>query len=371
MPRSRVPVAFFGSCSRIMASVSRRLACTSYRMAESAASRGTQNLRSRCRLVYRAERISANRTRSVDAPKRTDTVVPVRAPTERPRRKEREFDAPPASSSPRFRPCRSHGGDRAGRRARRGGGDEGRHGGQDHPQRPGDPDDRGRHLQGARLRLRLRVRRGQHLRDRRHLPDLATPSARSGSAPTPRRPEGFTNLDSDLFYQRIKDRGIVEELVQRAGPPRARSPRSSRWSRATSPATTPTWSKTGVRRDPRPDVRRPAVGAADHEDGRLPALLRARPCTRAGASRSTGSPTRSRRRASPRPPRADAAAARRGHAGRGASVAGARRGARLHRLGLERLGHRQRGDRAPAAAWCSPTRTSPGRGRGASISRTW
>ncbi len=172
MLRSRVPVAFFGSCSRIMASVSRRLACTSYRMAESAASRGTQNLRSRCRLVYRAERISANRTRSVDAPKRTDTVVPVRAPTERPRRR-REFDAPPASSSPRFRPCRSHGGDRAGRRARRGGGDEGRHGSHDHPPGPGDPDDQGRDIQGARLRLRLRERRRQHLHARRRLPHLA------------------------------------------------------------------------------------------------------------------------------------------------------------------------------------------------------
>ena len=36
--------------------------------------------------------------------------------------------------------------------------------------------------------------------------------------PDAESPEGFTNLDSDLFYQRIKDRGIVEEIYNRPPP---------------------------------------------------------------------------------------------------------------------------------------------------------
>ena len=36
--------------------------------------------------------------------------------------------------------------------------------------------------------------------------------------PDAETPEGYTNLDSDLFYQRIRDRGIVEELVAQPPP---------------------------------------------------------------------------------------------------------------------------------------------------------
>ncbi len=68
----------------------------------------------------------------------------------------------------------------------------------------------------ARLRLRLRVRAGQHLHDRRHLPDLER-RALEWFGPDEETPEGFTNLDSDLFYQRIKDRGTVEELIEPEG----------------------------------------------------------------------------------------------------------------------------------------------------------
>ena len=40
----------------------------------------------------------------------------------------------------------------------------------------------------------------------------------SGSAPTPRRPRASRNLDSDLFYQRIKDNGTVAEIYGRKPP---------------------------------------------------------------------------------------------------------------------------------------------------------
>ncbi len=36
--------------------------------------------------------------------------------------------------------------------------------------------------------------------------------------PDAETPEGFTNLDSDLFYQQVRDRGIVEELVAQPPP---------------------------------------------------------------------------------------------------------------------------------------------------------
>ena len=64
------------------------------------------------------------------------------------------------------------------------------------------------------------------------------------------------------------------------------------------------------RQHPRPALRRPALGPADHQDGRLPALLRARPSTRAAASRSTASPQAQPPAAAPkRAYEADAAAA--------------------------------------------------------------
>ena len=36
--------------------------------------------------------------------------------------------------------------------------------------------------------------------------------------PDAKSPEGFTNLDSDLFFQRIKDRGTIKEVYSRKPP---------------------------------------------------------------------------------------------------------------------------------------------------------
>ena len=144
------------------------------------------------------------------------------------------------------------GGDRDRRAGRERRGGEGQAQGGDHPQQGRDPDDPGRQLQGHRLRLRLRVRRGQHLHDGRVLRDLQRASARSTSAPTASRPEGYTNLESDLFYQRIKDRGIIDELLAAAAAGRAEAEGPPGGRRATSPATTATCDKTGVANLPDP-----------------------------------------------------------------------------------------------------------------------
>ena len=66
--------------------------------------------------------------------------------------------------------------------------------GGDHPQQGRDPDDPRRRLQGPRVRLRLRVRRGQHLHDRRVLRDVRRRALDATSAPTPDSPDGYTNL---------------------------------------------------------------------------------------------------------------------------------------------------------------------------------
>ena len=126
------------------------------------------------------------------------------------------------------------------------------------------------------------------------------------------------------------------------------------------------------RKHPRSDLRRPALGAPDHQDGRLPALLRAdrvrerrrrdrwhsRGAAAGGRGRSaTTTPTRrrpkrsARRRALRQPTSPTRSTCRRTPA--------------------RTAGGSARTPPSPAAASCSPTRTSRGRGRGASISRTW
>ena len=105
-------------------------------------------------------------------------------------------------------------------------------------------------LQGPRLRLRLRLRRGQHLHDRRHLPHLDRASARAGSAPTPRAPRASPTSTRDLFYQRVKRPRHRRGADRPASRRWARRRRSSRASRATSRATTATWRRPGSRTSP-------------------------------------------------------------------------------------------------------------------------
>ena len=73
-------------------------------------------------------------------------------------------------------------------------------------------------------------------------------------------PDGYTNLQSDLFYQRIKD---TRDHRRACSPSRRRSGRrrrSSRRSRATSPATTATSTRPASRTSPtRPAPEQPWV----------------------------------------------------------------------------------------------------------------
>ena len=103
------------------------------------------------------------------------------------------------------------------------------------------------------------------------------------------------NLNSDFFFQRIIDDRGIERLLDAAAAERARSRRSAgraRLRRGLQPL--PARHRGDERA--RPALPRQGVGAADHRDGRLPALLPARAAGQLGRSRSTASAARSRRR---------------------------------------------------------------------------
>ena len=155
----------------------------------------------------------------------------------------------------------------------------------------------------------------------------------------PTRPTGYTNLQSDLFYQRIKDARDHRQGARRAAAGRARRRRSTRRSRATSPATTATSTRPGSTTSPiRPAPARPGSATSP-------------PPTSGGASTSSASSpagqvaedgiadARRRRRAAAA--RRRALPARR----RATSPRSARRSTPPRRHRLERLGPRQRGDR--------------------------
>ena len=201
---------------------------------------------------------------------------------------------------------------------------------------------------GPRLRLRLRVRPGQHLHDRRHLRDGRRASARSYFGPDATlRAAAATastsnNLDSDFFFQRINDAGIVEKLIAAAAAARARCREIREACAATSRATTTTCASIGVDNLPDPRCRGKAWVRPIDRDRRLPALLPARAAGQPGRRDRRHRRRRSRRRRAA-PARRDAA-----------DADAARRSRTLERrlpLGgdrLERLALGKRGDRATA-----------------------
>ncbi len=195
--------------------------------------------------------------------------------------------------------------------------------------------------------------------------------------PDAKTPEGFTNLDSDLFYQRIKDRGIVEEIYNRK-PPVGPKPEVKQVVKGYVKGYNAYLKKTGRREPPRPDLRGPALGAPDHQDGRLPALLRAHPLRERAASRSTGSPTAqppaaaARERPTtpprPRPPRSRRPSARRSPSSARRSTSPRTLGSNAWGLGSDATADRRRhGARQPAlplagaAALLSVAPGDPGR----------
>ncbi len=89
-------------------------------------------------------------------------------------------------------------------------------------------------------------------------------------------PEGYTNLESDLFYQRIKDRGIIDQLLAQP-PPVGPKPKLLKGGQGLRRRLQPLPAQDRRRQPPRPDLRRRPVGARDHRRRRLPALLPARP----------------------------------------------------------------------------------------------
>ena len=114
-----------------------------------------------------------------------------------------------------------------------------------------------------------------------------------------------TNLNSDFFYQRIKDKGAIEDLLA-LEPPRGPRPEIKEGVRGYVAGYNRYLRDTGVDNITDPRCRRRAVGAPDHRDGRLPALLPARPARQPGRR-----DRRHRRRAAAGRRRPDAAHQRR------------------------------------------------------------
>ena len=235
--------------------------------------------------------------------------------------------------------------------------------GGDHPQQGRDPDDPRRHLQGPRLRLRLRVRRGQHLHDGRVLRDVGRRALEVLRPRRAARAEGLLeNLDSDLFYERIKDVGIIDKV--RAEPPPVGPKKKVKQTVKGYVAGYNRYLRQDRRRQPlatRPAPARPGSATS-------PPPTSGAASTSSASSPRAGGRGRDRRRAAARRRLAGAGAA--GSATPARSPRSARRSTPSARQRLERLGHRQRRDARTAAAWCSATRTSPGRGPSASTSPT-
>ena len=233
------------------------------------------------------------------------------------------------------------------------------------PHRARHPAHHREELHGARLRLRADVRRGQPLRDRRHLRDRARRALEvlRPDAGYAFRGNGTSanNLDSDFFYKRIIAQGTIEKLIaqkppagpvpaDQAGHPRLRA----RLQRL--PA------HDRRRQDPRPDLPRRGVGAPDQGDRRLPPLLPAGAAGLGRAWRSTASAAphpRPTSAAPSAPPRTDARRTSIPAASTSCSAASARTPSRSASRA-----------RARAAACCSATRTSRGTAPSASTSRT-
>ena len=178
----------------------------------------------------------------------------------------------------------------------------------DPPHLARDPAHQGEVLRGAGLRLRLRVRPGQPLRDGRDLRHgqrralaLLRPRDAYASRGNSTQPN---NLNSDFFFQRIKDDRVVERLIAQP-PPQGPLPRDPRRACA---ATSAGYNALPARHRRRPAARpalpRQGVGAADHRDRRLPALLPAGAAGQLGRGdrRDRRRPAARRRRAVGPPP---------------------------------------------------------------------
>ena len=167
-----------------------------------------------------------------------------------------------------------------------------------------DPDDRGRRLQGPRLRLRLRARRGQHLHDRRRLRDRRTPSARATSAPTRTRPRASPTSTPTSSTQRINDardrRGPASKRSRPPGP----KPDGQAGDQRLRQGLQPLPRQDRGRQHPRPDLRRRRLGAPITKIDAYRRFYELGALRQPGRRRSTGSPT-------PQPPAAPRAGARR------------------------------------------------------------
>ena len=173
-------------------------------------------------------------------------------------------------------------------------------------------------------------------------------------------PDGYTNLQSDLFYQRIKDTGIIDDVLAEP-PPVGPKKKVFQAVKGYVAGYNRYLDKTGVANlsDPtcagQPWVRDITTAR------RLAALLPAGP-----ARQRAGRRGRDRRR---RPAQRRRDAARAGAQGRRRRARrGARRGAAVTRAPTAGAWAARRP--RTAAAWCSATRTSRGRAPSASTSRT-
>ena len=155
----------------------------------------------------------------------------------------------------------------------------------------------GARLRVAGLRLRLRVRAGPAVRAGRHRHDRQRPALALASG------AGDGNLESDFFYQWIRDRGIVERLARRRAP-HGPSKIVRATSRASSRATTATCARPGATSCP---TRRAAAraGCARSPRSTCTGASTSSACARARAtsSRRSSPPPRRRPARARRPPR--------------------------------------------------------------------
>ena len=113
-------------------------------------------------------------------------------------------------------------------------------------------------------------------------------------------PNGGTNLQSDFFWQRIKDARTVERLVKRRAPHGpAKAVRAEHQGLRRGLQRLPAQDR--PRQAARPDLPRQGVGAPDHDARRLPPLLPARPARQLGQLPARDRRRRAARRAPPRP----------------------------------------------------------------------
>ena len=170
------------------------------------------------------------------------------------------------------------------------------------------------------------------------------------------------NLNSDFFFKRIIETRVVEKLLAQK-PPNGPAARDHAGRAGLRGGLQPLPARHRRGEPARPHLPRQGVGAPDHRDRRLPLLLQARAAGQLGRG-----DRRDRRRAAAHP---GAGRARQPlDVAPDAADPGEHRPLLARRPGQQRLRARQRDDRRAGTGWCSATRTSRGRARSASTSRT-